>query len=212
MTKLGFGLTGGVCIAIVVLLVFRWNDVSDLKLNEWGDWLAGVSATLAFIWLIIGHFQQQVELRQNTEMLELQANELRNSVEETKNLARSASQQVEIANRRFEYLREQSAPQFVFTGMEGEPVRDRLKLSFINKGGKILSLFASTSRPEVEASLSKGPFIATEESFTVYLDGRAPELCAGLTFQLKYEASGISGKKHFRIEGWKKSVVEYDLT
>lgn len=53
-------------------------------LNELGDFIAGAFAPLAFFWLVRGYYQQGKELKQNTEALRLQADELKNSVEQQK--------------------------------------------------------------------------------------------------------------------------------
>jgi len=64
--------------------------VPPLDLNEWGDWASGTFAPLAFLWLTVGYFQQGEELS-------LQAEELRNSVEQQTNLAASTNQHAELA-------------------------------------------------------------------------------------------------------------------
>lgn len=51
-----------------------------MGLNEVGDFLAGAFGPVAILWLVLGFFQQGVELRQGTEALKLQAAELKNSV------------------------------------------------------------------------------------------------------------------------------------
>ena len=50
--------------------------------NEFGDFLAGAFSPVAFFWLVLGYLQQQKELQQNTKALELQALELKNSVDQ----------------------------------------------------------------------------------------------------------------------------------
>jgi hypothetical protein len=70
-------------------------EVPTLALNGWGDWAAGTFAPLAFLWLVLGYFQQGEELR-------LQARELRNSVDQQKDLASSnklQAQQLETSHR-----------------------------------------------------------------------------------------------------------------
>jgi hypothetical protein len=42
-----------ILIAIFTFLLSGFETVKTLKPNEWGDVLAGVTAPLAFIWLII---------------------------------------------------------------------------------------------------------------------------------------------------------------
>ena len=89
-TKIGFWLTG-VWLAIVIIGVgVIWNIGSHgvMSLNEWGDFLAGVSAPLALFWLVVGYFQQGEELRLNTEALKAQQEELRRQVQETATLGK----------------------------------------------------------------------------------------------------------------------------
>jgi len=51
------------------------------KLNEWGDFCAGFFAPLALFWLVLGYLQQGDELKQNTRALELQLEELKQTVD-----------------------------------------------------------------------------------------------------------------------------------
>jgi hypothetical protein len=41
--------------------------------NEWGGFLVGVAAPVAFLWFVLGSYQQGFELRQNVEVLKRQA-------------------------------------------------------------------------------------------------------------------------------------------
>ena len=66
-----------------------------MPLNEFGDFFAGVFGPLMLFWLILGHMQQQKELQQNTSALELQAQELKRSVEQHKELVKATKEQVE---------------------------------------------------------------------------------------------------------------------
>lgn len=70
-------------VGIVIAVPFFCSGIEKpSKLNEWGDYLAGAFSPLAFFWLIMGYLQQGKELQQNTKALELQAQELQNSVTE----------------------------------------------------------------------------------------------------------------------------------
>ena len=60
-----------------------------MDLNEWGDFLAGVAGPLALLWLVLGYYQQQKELRQNTAALGMQRRELKRG-------ANSSNEQVKI--------------------------------------------------------------------------------------------------------------------
>lgn len=77
--------------------------------NAWGDFFAGASAPMAFLWLVVGYFQQGDELRQNTQALklqekalQLQVEELRASVEQQKHLVEVTRQDLELARSAME--------------------------------------------------------------------------------------------------------------
>ena len=82
MEKIGYVITFIWVIMISVILYFRWNDSVNMTLNEWGDFLAGATAPMAFLWLIIGYILQRQELHMNTEALKEQQVELSKQVEE----------------------------------------------------------------------------------------------------------------------------------
>lgn len=78
-----------VATIIYLLFIFKATELRefiDLELNAKGDFLAGVFAPLAFLWLVFGYYQQGQELKQNTVALRLQAHELKNAVDEQKRL------------------------------------------------------------------------------------------------------------------------------
>lgn len=82
----------GLSLTIVWLaLVLIWwkNDAADVRSlspNEFGDFLGGTFAPIAFLWLVLGFWQQGRELRNSAETLWLQMEELRNSVEQQRDL------------------------------------------------------------------------------------------------------------------------------
>lgn len=92
--------TAGVVISICYLglaaayAVWRSYDLQYLSPNELGDFLAGVFAPLAFLWLVLGFFQQGDELRQSSEALWLQGQELQNSVEQQRDLVNVTREQL----------------------------------------------------------------------------------------------------------------------
>ena len=102
--RLGWGFSLIWSIFWAALLFCRWDAASIMPFNEWGDFFAGASAPLAFLWLVIGYFQQGDELSQNTKALEqqekalqLQVDELRQSVEQQNKSAVALSQQSSIS-------------------------------------------------------------------------------------------------------------------
>jgi hypothetical protein len=99
----------GRALAIIGIIItvgyalFTWRLVGDrldtlqtMRLNEVGDFLAGAFGPLAILWLVLGFFQQGIELRQGTDALRLQAKELNNSVAQQSEMV--AAQKVTLQN------------------------------------------------------------------------------------------------------------------
>jgi hypothetical protein len=78
-------------------VITRWDVAAGMKPNEWGDLCAGVAAPIAFLWLVLGFLQQGKELQLSTHALRLQAEELKNSVEQQRELVEVTKKQV-LAN------------------------------------------------------------------------------------------------------------------
>jgi hypothetical protein len=74
----------GTVIAIIVTIIWLilaviWGIANDLlanELNEQGDYIAGIVAPIAFLWFILGYYQQGHEIKKNTQALKDQQQEL----------------------------------------------------------------------------------------------------------------------------------------
>ncbi|MQP76894.1 hypothetical protein CQ393_13455 [Stenotrophomonas sp. MYb238] len=95
ITKWGLGLSALYLAGIAIYVLVEWQHLLMMKPNEFGDFLAGAFGPMALGWLVCGYFQQGIELRQNTQALSLQVEELRNSVEQQAVLARSNQELLE---------------------------------------------------------------------------------------------------------------------
>ena len=93
------GIVGSVLLlaAAIWFAIKATPENQPQKLNEWGDFFAGVTAPIAFLWLILGYRQQGDELRQNTLALKMQEEELHNQVSETQNLVRATIEMAKAA-------------------------------------------------------------------------------------------------------------------
>lgn len=120
------GVLSVVYIVVIFLLIKSCfiKLEEPLTLNTLGDFLAGVFGPLSFLWLVAGYFQQQQELRLNTEELSLsrkaqmlQVNELEKQVEQNRVMIATQQQQLlenQRANDFNEYKAKQDAkPHFV---------------------------------------------------------------------------------------------------
>lgn len=70
-----------------ISLFWCLGDLEKPKsLNELGDFLAGIFAPIAFLWLILGYVQQGRQLEQNSHAIKLQAEALNLQIEEFKKI------------------------------------------------------------------------------------------------------------------------------
>ena len=102
----GIGITV-VWLAVIISFWIFGGLKSPQSLNELGDFLAGIFAPVAFFWLILGYVQQGKQLDQNTKALEqqeralqLQIDEMKENVEQQKNIVLLLSKEREEAKTR----------------------------------------------------------------------------------------------------------------
>lgn len=92
----------GICVTAGWIMLsglyasYNLDEILALKPNEWGDFIAGLTAPLAFLWLVIGYFQQGKELQLNREALILQAEEFKNSVLQQEQLVIATREDIEL--------------------------------------------------------------------------------------------------------------------
>lgn len=63
----------------LIAWTFHCGVHAPIKINEWGDYAAGVSAPIAFIWLVVAVFLQSAELREQRRELALTRGEVKDS-------------------------------------------------------------------------------------------------------------------------------------
>lgn len=87
-----------VVVTIALLIPFSGIiDISKLALHDWASYFSGVTAPLAFLWLIVGYYIQKKELINNTDALKLQYKELKHTTEQHQESV--ALQKIELAHR-----------------------------------------------------------------------------------------------------------------
>ncbi|CAI8791684.1 DUF805 domain-containing protein [Pseudomonas jessenii] len=124
----------------------RIQTLQTMGLNEVGDFLAGAFGPLAILWLVLGFFQQGIELRQGTAALNLQASELKASVDQQKELVGISTDQLNMAkaNAELENRRLASSiePKFSMNGGFGGQSFEGLTFRFrIFNGGHTITCF-----------------------------------------------------------------------
>lgn len=66
-----------------------WSEFASQPPSEFGSYLEGAVAPLAFLWLVLGLFLQQSELRGNSQALRVQSEAMRKSAEQAEIQARA---------------------------------------------------------------------------------------------------------------------------
>lgn len=133
--KWGAGATLIYLVGIGFLALQFDQSVLQLSPNELGDFLAGAFSPLAFLWLVLGFLQQGQELR-------IQAVELNNSVEQSRQLVEVTKGQLELereaARRELDAEIARSRPQFRLSGGPHIISSNQVKFShdIVNLGGE----------------------------------------------------------------------------
>lgn len=83
-------------LLVITYATTHWAAMVKLKPYEVADFAAGVFAPLAFLWLVLGFFQQGEELRNSGQALWLQGQELQNSVEQQRELVNVTREQLKF--------------------------------------------------------------------------------------------------------------------
>jgi Tfp pilus assembly protein PilE len=203
-------------VGIVVTLVYAggigwllWGRAAELLTlapNNLGDFLAGVFGPLAVLWLVLGYFQQGIELRQNVEALRLQAAELKNSVEQQTQLVQVSRAQLNaalsglqegrerhIAARRATFVFSRTTPHWASTGDQNSH-----PFTLVNTGAT-----ASTVRIEVAPRFpgtihfDRVQTFATNDSHEVHVELK-PKAEQGDIIAVRYvDGSGDEGEQEF---------------
>lgn len=111
--------------------------LKNIPLNNIGDYLSGVAAPIAFLWLVLGYKQQSKELSINNEMLRLQHEELKNSVAAQLDQANSMKQQIDIL------VREKFYPKFKLNAFQYSIDDDYIEICLENVANEVDAISTS---------------------------------------------------------------------
>jgi hypothetical protein len=170
MLVLGCAVTVLWLLGLGFVVFVNFDKAIALELNAWGDFLAGGFAPLAFFWLVIGYFQQGKELALNRKTLSLQVEELKNSVEQQRELALVAKEEVKILiseqERKYRYDKLRAQPDFRFSRFsDGWGDNNYMAyFTFSNVGANIQHLYATLIRCKVRCVISYGEFNSAWDS------------------------------------------------
>lgn len=158
-----------------VLLITLGFSGEGVKLNELGDFLAGFFAPLAFFWLVLGYYQQQQELRLNTEQLALQREEMAKMSEEATRqslvMTETLNLNREEAEKRSLEFERSVVPVLEVVKSEARPYRgdgsNSMVVSVKNKGAEFAFIHSTTHGFLHEVSLDRGYKVLKDEVFEI---------------------------------------------
>jgi hypothetical protein len=206
LSVVGISGTAIYLLAVALLCLDRLPELQSMPLNNLGDFLAGAFGPVAILWLVLGFFQQGVELRQNTEALRLQAEELHKSAEQQRQLVEVSRSQVEAELEVIRYERDRATkaarPQLIaqgvgagFTGLEA-----RYETSIKNMGNHATEVSFTFDPPMKSQSRERSPTWSHGETLGLswtYTTGvaRSPS-----TLTISFiDAAGTSGSQAFLL-------------
>ncbi len=205
-------------LGVAALIAYRWPDVKGLPLNSLGDFAAGAASPIAFLWLVLGYFQQGDELAMNTKALHDQAEELRSSVRAQEALAAATREQNEIAVRheKESLLRLKRSAQPVFDleviDAKGEPF-DQLDLvvNVKNLGSECSNLYFSWRGDERNFGSEFVGKLARDDWQRFLMPFRGQETALSVAIYFAYaDADGEPQTQSMRIEcTWDDKAGEY---
>jgi len=159
-TRIGIVISVVYSLGLTYVLYRRWDELFGLKLNEFGDLLAGAFGPLAILWLVLGYFQQGIELRLNSDALHLQAKELAHSVEQQRELVKVARDQYQSDREAMEHqmrafaaeqerIRLGALPKFTLTFGGSHSAQSTHSIFFANYGHTCTDLRLMADRTDV---------------------------------------------------------------
>lgn len=211
----------GITITLVYFAILgfifngRLTEILLMPPNEIGDLLAGMFGPLAILWLILGFFQQGMELRQNTEALKLQEKslwaqvaELNASVEQQKELVATSRRQLEAEieglNQEKQRKMQEDAANFVFyKGFMREVSKDQFicDITMKNVGNTATNVRLSSSTHEIHAIPDEISSLSSGDQHRMSWKQGSPEKSIGQLIKVEYQdASGRHREENFAVD------------
>jgi hypothetical protein len=188
-------------LSFTIYMLSVHKHPSDL--DAWGNFFAGFFSPIAFLWLVLGYLQQGEELKQSTEALRLQADELKNSVEQQSQLVEVSREQAkrehEAIQEERELRRDAARPKFV-PQQGGSTVSGGIityHLSLVNVGNTATRVRVSLD-PSLRNTGGYGfPLIGRDQ--TVAVDITFPSAATSTASITYIDADGLPGEVRFEV-------------
>lgn len=160
--------------AVFFSIVFCSSETNQI--GAWGDFLGAAIATIAFFWLIAGHFENQREIASTNNQMAEQLQLLRGAVQEMGTIAGAVRiLAAHVLAEAQPILR--SIPERAIghnTSYQGEAIPVRASWVFQNDGEGISIVSCSTSTSEVAAAIQPKDALPHEATVSVELTSAKP--------------------------------------
>lgn len=199
MTWRAFYFPMGVTILLVIgaIIGALYCDQREVKINEWGDFLGGLAAVLALVWLIAGHLDNQRQIQETKADLDVQFALGREAIGELAKIAAGA--QIEIKQ-----VLADARPIFEFKEYLGNNLRNggvasrpkKATVVFENTGGAVNLSEVIPMNGNVIVNLKNPGLCKTNDRVEIGLESEvflkdSGEICFNLLFE-----------DIFRVAGW----------
>lgn len=217
LRRIGFGITAVYMLLVAKYSCLHYSDIISLTPENIGNFLGGVFGPLALAWLILGFYQQGIELKQNTEALRLQVQELAESVKQQTELVAVTREQVHAADAALEFERKryhkEIQPELKIVEdirhfREGEIIGLSLKMA--NMGHKARNIVISFDPPSTNYSPTELGIweSSSAQSIEWGIDRPISPITTGIIMFLYQDQSGMRHKQRFK---WTLSIEGIDI-
>jgi hypothetical protein len=213
--RIALVLTGIWLVGAGAYIYANWPDIEALKAIDVAALAGGAVMPLAFVWLVVGFFQQGEELRNNAVALRNQTDLLAQQIEGTKSLVLVAVRQTEATVRLVQLERQKfqeetknklraAQPCFVLDQGMRHPRSGSMRLH--NVGAPASNLAIVTGDPAIKTTIQPSSFV--QSGGFVNLHFEMPDF-AFLQAELEY--SDAQGYRRRVALGWTGDEVQLGL-
>jgi hypothetical protein len=206
--RIAWALTGIWVLAAGSYIYLALPHIEGLDAVDVSALLSGAFMPLAFLWLVVGFFQQGAELRQNTEALRQQADRLEQQVQGTKSLVLVAVRQTEATVRMVQLERQKfeeearnrshaAQPRFVLDEGMRHPRAGSMRLH--NVGAPASNLSIDTGNPAIKASIQPATFVQSGGFVNIHFE--APDYALLQATLGYFDAQGVARRISLRWAG-----------
>ena len=218
---ISFAFVGGLLTLLYLIFIagsifWFWPSFAKMSPNEWGDFFAGTIGPVTLIWVVLGFFLQGRELKHSVDALQLQAEELKNSVEQQKQMVKVTEKQLrldmEVRDKVSKRAISLEMPFFQIARGAKSISGDELEFGYRMKnlaGAAVSGTIKVNADFDVQLSEKSFQYLAKEQVFDFRVSTREPDFVElGKSYELCVESKNIHGATKIQKFNMKAVVPE----